>query len=299
MASWQPPIPAGALYSPDAVALGPGLALLAWCYDQVERDGSLLISLERAAAELGKPYGTVRDWWKGLKGGPFFAEITPKGRQGWLVRFTPRWLDWRLLQHNYPDRRDCSDQEPVSAEISADTPSRRDLSDEHANPAEKGEVLSQFDRRDLSDHESGNKVLMNPDQADFFGALRAPPAGAASVAQEQLAPPTPPPKGRNRDPNQAHPACQLFFERTGYRPNRQQAAEIVATVHDATQWATAVAAWLSRGYRLNDAHGMLDWYLHPDKMTRNGAFHEQRLRQNTRADRDRPAWSAASIDDVI
>jgi hypothetical protein len=107
-------------------------------------------SIGPSLTELGKPYGTVRDWWKGLKGGPFFAEITPKGRQGWLVRFAPRWLDWRILQHNYPDRRDFSDQEPVSAEISADTPSRRDLSDEDANPAEKGEVLSQFDRRDFS-----------------------------------------------------------------------------------------------------------------------------------------------------
>ena len=60
--------------------------------------------------------------WKGpSKGGPFFAEITPKGRQGWLVQFAPRWLDWRILQHNYPDRRDFQRSKPVSAEISADT----------------------------------------------------------------------------------------------------------------------------------------------------------------------------------
>ena len=109
MTTWQPPIPSGALYSPHAIALGPGLALLAWCYDQVERDGSIQISLEKAAADIGKPYGTIRDWWKALRGSegksPFFSEITPCGRKGWRVVFRTRWLDWRIMRHNYPEQR--------------------------------------------------------------------------------------------------------------------------------------------------------------------------------------------------
>ena len=67
-------------------------------------------SASSAAAELGKPYGTVRDWWKGLAGGPFFAEITLKhARAGWCSSRRAGWIG-ASCSITIPDRRDFSDQ---------------------------------------------------------------------------------------------------------------------------------------------------------------------------------------------
>lgn len=254
MATWQPPIPSGALYSAAATALGPGLALLAWCYDRVERDGCVQVFLEKAAADIGKPYGTVRDWWKDMKGSeekpsPFFSDITPQGRKGWRVKFKTKWIDWRIVERDYPERRDFSGENEDTAEIPAVKPGEPKTSDEDTNDEVLSDFSSLFDRRDISDQTSGNKVLMITDQATVSGALNAPRKTPA--------------KGRNRDPNQQHPACLLFFEKTGYRPNRQQAADIASIVIDIDLWAKAMAAWLGKGNRTNDANGMLDWYKYP------------------------------------
>ena len=105
---------------PDAVALGPGLALLAWCYDQVERDGSMPDQPRAQRPSLASPMARCATGGR-AQAGHSSPRSPQRARQGWLVRFAPRWLDWRILQHNYPDRRDFGDQEPVSAEISADT----------------------------------------------------------------------------------------------------------------------------------------------------------------------------------
>lgn len=102
MASWHPPIPAGKLYSDDAIKLGPALAMLAWCYDGVQRDGTIEVSIEKAARDLNKPYRTVKDWWHLLRIGPFFSKATDKGRRGWVVTMANEWLDWHVMSNNYP-----------------------------------------------------------------------------------------------------------------------------------------------------------------------------------------------------
>lgn len=95
MRRWQPPIPAGALYAPATEPLGPAVRMLAWCYDQVERDGWLTVRLDSAAVDLGKPYGTIKDWWRLLRSGPFFSAKQDTGHNGYRVRFADDWLDWR------------------------------------------------------------------------------------------------------------------------------------------------------------------------------------------------------------
>ncbi len=223
MTTWQPPIPSGALYSPHAIALGPGLALLAWCYDQVERDGSIQISLEKAAADIGKPYGTIRDWWKALRGSegksPFFSEITPCGRKGWRVVFRTRWLDWRIMRHNYPERRHFSDEDTFTAEMSADNQQPdvdRGLSAEisavNADSAEKPAVSSQFERRDFSDEDPAYKVLMDdqespPPPETKTQPPRANAADAAGGGGGEVADAP----GRWRD----HPVYQLLTQKYG------------------------------------------------------------------------------------
>ena len=102
---WHPPIPAGKLYSPPALQLGPGLALLIWCYDGIQRDGSIEVRLDKAAADLNTSYRTIRNWWLLLRDGPFFCEQIDRGRRGWVVRMAEEWIDWRVMGNNYPRQR--------------------------------------------------------------------------------------------------------------------------------------------------------------------------------------------------
>lgn len=97
MASWQPPIPSGALYSRPARDLGPALALLAWCYDAVQRDGCFDVQLKEVAHEMDEPYHTVVKWWAKLQNGSFFVNVTDRGRSGFRVQFHDDWIDWRIL----------------------------------------------------------------------------------------------------------------------------------------------------------------------------------------------------------
>lgn len=97
MASWQPPIPAGALYSKPARDLGPALPLLAYCYDLVQRDGWFDIVLKDAALDMEEPYQNMKRWWAIIRGGSFFAETIDRGKLGWRVRFKDVWIDRRIL----------------------------------------------------------------------------------------------------------------------------------------------------------------------------------------------------------
>lgn len=104
MATWHPPIPAGRLYSSDALDLGPALAMLVWCYDNIERDGTIEIQLNKLAVEFGKSYRTIKDWWAALRAGPFFCETIDRGKRGWIVRLADDWIDWHVMANNYPSR---------------------------------------------------------------------------------------------------------------------------------------------------------------------------------------------------
>lgn len=97
MPTWQPPIPYGALYSRPARDLGPAVALLAWCYDNVRRDGWCELSLKDAAGAMDEPYYTVVKWWQKLRISPFLVEIVDRGKEGFRVRFGDEWIDWRIL----------------------------------------------------------------------------------------------------------------------------------------------------------------------------------------------------------
>ena len=110
---WHPPIPSGMLYSDAALQLGPGLAMLAWCYDNVQRDGSIEVHLNTAASDIGRPYGTIKDWWKMLRAGPFFCEQLDRGRRGWVVRLAEDWIDWHIMTNN--QGRDVSLKEQASS----------------------------------------------------------------------------------------------------------------------------------------------------------------------------------------
>lgn len=94
---WQPPIPAGALYSKAARDLGPALPLLAYCYDLVQRDGWFTLNLHDAASDMEESYPTIKRWWQNVAAGPFFAEVQARGRKGIRAHFKDIWIDWRIL----------------------------------------------------------------------------------------------------------------------------------------------------------------------------------------------------------
>lgn len=97
MASWQPPIPHGALCSRQVRDLGPAVALLGWCWDNVKRDGCLELQLKEVAGDMDESYHTIVKWWSKLRGGPFFASVTDRGRAGFRVQFAEEWIEWRVL----------------------------------------------------------------------------------------------------------------------------------------------------------------------------------------------------------
>lgn len=242
MAKWQPPIPAGALYSKAARAIGPALPLLAYCYDLVQRDGWLDLSLKDAAGDMDESYQTVKRWWWTLKDGPFFKTIEDHGRNGWRVRFKDIWLDWRIL--NAREENDPFSRSDEDTEVNLE-----EQKDNSASTEGQLKVISRSNEGPDLYPQNNVYGTHDSDQAIIGKALNAP-------RKE-------PEKRRNRDPNQQHPGCLLFFEKTGYRPNRQQAADIATAVTDLDLWANAVAAWLGKGNRITDANGMLDWYKYP------------------------------------
>ena len=121
--------PAGALCS--LMPSRPSGGVLAWCYDQVERDDGIWISLERSGRACKLWHG-ARDWWKGLN--TFFAEIAlgPPGA-GWCGSRRAGWIGASCITILIAE---ISAIRPVSAG-SQRTHQPPDLSDEDADPAEK------------------------------------------------------------------------------------------------------------------------------------------------------------------
>jgi hypothetical protein len=100
MARWQPPIPAGALSSPTALRLERALALLARCYDDVDRYGWVKLSLVDLAGEMEIGYSTMKKWWRMLRESGVFSEVEDCGRNGVRAHFRNEWLDWRIMRNN-------------------------------------------------------------------------------------------------------------------------------------------------------------------------------------------------------
>lgn len=125
MATWHPPIPAGRLYSSEALDLGPALAMLVWCYDQIDRDGRIEVQLSAVATDIGKPYGTIKDWWRMLRAGPFFCEQIDRGKRGWVVRMSEDWIDWHVMKNNYPSKSsEGRNVNPEENEVPVKAPSK-------------------------------------------------------------------------------------------------------------------------------------------------------------------------------
>lgn len=103
--TWHPPIPAEAVYSDEVARLGAGLRLLWYCYNKVERDGTIELSIAAASSTLGTKYETVRNWWQLLKVSGIVSILEDRGRSGYLLRMHDDWIDWHVLSNNYDTQR--------------------------------------------------------------------------------------------------------------------------------------------------------------------------------------------------
>jgi hypothetical protein len=177
MAKWQPPIPAGALYSKAARAIGPALPLLAYCYDLVQRDGWLDLDLTEAAGDMEEPYPTVKRWWKVVKDGPFFCEAIDRGRRGWRVKFRPVWIDQRILSTR-----------PMAAEPSSTTQGSEMILE--GQKEETQELEGNF--KDISRTNEGSEMILENNvygtqdsyQADIAARAKSAPALPASQGRK-------------------------------------------------------------------------------------------------------------------
>lgn len=90
---WQPPIPKGAIV--EARDLGPGLALLGYCYDEVKEGGLLEINLHDLCPVLGTSYATIRRWWAAMQRLGIIERVEERGRKGIRAYVNRDWIDWR------------------------------------------------------------------------------------------------------------------------------------------------------------------------------------------------------------
>ena len=180
MASWQPPIPSGALWCEPVRNLGPAQALFAYLYDIVKRDGVCEMKLTQVAAAMNEPYPNVKHWWqtieKANKDARFFSEITHRGTRGLRVQFNPKWLEWRVLSTR------TEAPEPLDAEVIP-------IKEETGSPLilfdgigiMNGIAIGTNEGSTVIPIEQCNKVLIDQDQAVIANAANAaPPAPAAT-----------------------------------------------------------------------------------------------------------------------
>lgn len=218
MATWHPPIPAGKLYSGPAIKLGSALAMLIWCYDGIQRDGTIEVQLEQVQHELGVSYRTIKDWWRLLKSGPFFCEQIDRGRRGWVVRMADDWIDWHVMNNNYPRQGQSSaPQEQVS---------RTDEGQESALEERQGPVKAPSrpdEGRNSALENSAYKVLHDDQNPERVG-------------------------GKSK--HALSPAVCLYFEfYPGETLSARQIAEIDRRITDLKRFRRALEYWTANRHR--------------------------------------------------
>lgn len=178
MATWQPPIPAGAFCSPEAIKINTALPLLGWCYDQVGRDGWLTLNLHAVAGDVGVPYHTIKKWWSALRASDFIALVDERGRGGMRVRLADHWIDWRILskRETGPNMVLISQNGTETGPDQVSNTEKRDRNGTETgpnmvpnNPAYK--VLSRSEDQESEDRDGTARTLAHPAVAMYLRAF--------------------------------------------------------------------------------------------------------------------------------
>lgn len=147
---WQPPIPKGAFV--EARALGPGLALLGYCYDIVRAGGLIEISLHELCSILDTSYASIRRWWGAMQKMGIIERVEDRGRKGTRAYFNSAWIDWRQIEMRSEISSNMSTLPEISSPVSAN------------NGEMRSEISSEISSN-MSTNPNAYKVLMSSDQA--------------------------------------------------------------------------------------------------------------------------------------
>lgn len=272
MAKWQPPIPAGALCSADAIAINIALPLLGWCYDQVGRDGWLELNLHEVAGAIDVPYHTVKKWWGQLEGSNFVEVVEKRGRNGMRVRIADAWLDWRSrdAQHSVPipvpKPPDGDETVPKNGPINEHSGRIRDLFGTETGPKKGPKPTS-------------NKVLNNDQESgDVGSASRSPTARKKSKSEKE------------RDPTLDHLAVITYKNTFRRWPNADQRQAIIMAVTDNDLWSDVCALWKQNRWDYLRVENLISRY---QKGNSNGS---KPLRPNLNGHSERKPQVEADLD---
>lgn len=188
---WHPPIPFGALYSKDAIKIGQAIALLGYCYDNVDRDGSVRLSLRQAATDMGVSYATIKRWWEALRSTEYIADYSDHRRGGLIIQIADTWLDWwredryeigsQMSHKGGKSPKNSSNSEPISENI-VQKSSKKGLKSEPSHNAYK--VLSDSDQAESEDRDGTARTLAHPAVEMYlraFPTIRLNQKQAASI----------------------------------------------------------------------------------------------------------------------
>jgi hypothetical protein len=242
MATWQPPIPQGALYSKPARDLGPALALLGWCYDAVQRDGWLNLSIKEAAGAMDEPYHTVKKWWGRLRDSEFFTEVVDHGRDGFKVRFADEWLDWRILSTRAVKERSRTDEVPEMVLETAQPIAQGALKDCSRSDEGSDLVLEEKcikeDKSQETDHSDGAPAVPPP-APKKKRALRSVEKTQTELLNTPLA---------------------IYGRITNMRSPNQAQRELIETITDLDVWESTCEFWAVNGYNVRNVANLVDRY---------------------------------------
>lgn len=250
--SWIPPIPGGKLISKPVRDLGSAVTFLHWCYEAVRRDGTIEFQISEVAGALEESYYTVRKWWSLVKDGPWFEEVTDRGKRGFVVKMSSDWLEWRAYKPSKSSQvhdRAFEDDQPTEPQSTGDEIHDRisdDLQVAVKLPSSGGEVHDQ--------------VLETP----AYKVLSRSEDRSQSAAQA----PRPPAVKKRALPNPEITQAQLtdtpltvYQQATNVRsPNQAQRELIESVVTDLEAWRTVCEQFAVKGWNVRNVANLIDAY---------------------------------------
>lgn len=243
MAKWQPPIPAGALWSRPARDLGPAVALLAYCYDCVQGDGSLELNLHEVAGDMSEPYPTVKRWWAMLRSGPFFAKVIERGRNGMVAKFAEDWIDRRALEKR--EQKTVSQVIPITPTPTPDTGSEMISNDVNGTQSAPN--------RDVIGTETGSLlnapyIGTHDTQRDSDHAAKAAPKKRALKSPETT------------QAELIETPLSIYRQVTNLRSPNQAQRELIETVEDVDLWRATCEQFALSGWNMRNVPNMVENY---------------------------------------
>lgn len=168
--------------------IGSAVVFLHWCYEAVQRDGTIDVQIADVAEYLEESYYTVRKWWSVIKDGPWFVEVHDRGKRGFKVRMADDWLSWRPVRTSVPS----TNGQMQNTVLEEDTEVPNDALNDDEMPVKLPSNASEMQNRAFDGRMY--KVLQDDQESGVVGAFDKapdlpPPKEKKRRADEQETPP--------------------------------------------------------------------------------------------------------------